>query len=68
MRLSNHTSEKEQREAAAAVLKSINSVWWAIVERRYTDAEFACQVALAEIQDFVLVDRIERPFQVRLPL
>lgn len=68
MKTSNLSPSQEQRDSAAAVLKSLNSVWWAIIERRYSDAEFACRIALAELQDFVPVDVSERPARLRLSL
>ena len=52
MKTSNTSPNQDHRQAAAAVLRSIDSIWWAVIEKRYSDAEFAAYVALAEIQDF----------------
>lgn len=39
-----------------SILKSLETVRISIEAGKYLDAEFACQVLLAEIQDFKAVD------------
>ena len=67
MKTSSTSPEQDHRQAVASVLRSVNSIWWATIEKRYSDAEFAAIVALAEIQDFSSV-KDESPVQLRLPL
>jgi len=65
MKLANPTPIESHKENIAHVLKSINEIWRAMIEKRYADAEFAAYVALAEIQDFSAI-KDESPLQLRL--
>ena len=55
MKTANQSPSEVHKENVAHVLRSINEIWWAIIDRRYADAEFAAYVALAEIQDFSVI-------------
>jgi len=65
MKTANQTPEESHRENAAHILRPINTIWWAIIEKRYSDAEFAAYVTLAEIQDFHAI-KDESSVQLRL--
>lgn len=66
MKTANLLPEQIQRDNFAHILRSINEIWWAIIEKRYIDAEFAASVVLAEIQDYIAI-KDESPVQLRLP-
>jgi len=65
MKTANQSPIEAHRENVAHVLRSINTIWWAMIEKKYADAEFAAYVALAEIQDFHAI-KDESSVQLRL--
>lgn len=67
MKTANQSSEQIHRDNVSHILRSINSIWWSVIEKRYADAEFAAYVALAEIQDYIAI-KDENPAQLRPPL
>ena len=67
MKTANHSPLESHRENVSHVLRSINEIWWAMIEKRYSDAESAAYVALAEIQDFQQI-KAEPPARLGLPL
>lgn len=66
MKTANLLPEQVQRDNVAHILRSINTIWWSVIEKRYSDAEFAAYVALAEIQDYIAI-KDEQPTLLRLP-